>query len=200
MSADYATAKYNEYAGLIQDLKAVVVASEARVLQPIPDPIFIDNLNFFTKAYLISLCTCLEAFLQDLAFSHVRQIENRIALAKIPHNVVRWSVSKDLKEKEMEFRHFTLSTSRQDLADELSGNPGKTIGLFKRVGIDLKSSEDFRLLKDVVGAVVAKRNNIIHHNDSATDVSLSDVISFADQFLRYMGAIAACVSMAELPT
>lgn len=194
MSEDYASTTLSEYSILLNDLKTVVTASQARVLQPEPDPIFIDNLNFFTKAYLVSLCTYLEAFLQDIAFAHIQQIEHRLAGAKIPHNVVRWSVSKDFKDTEMQFKAFELSASKKDLADELSGNPGKTIRLFERVGIDLKSSDDFRLLKDRVGSVVDKRNKIIHHNDSATDVSLSDVLNYADRFRDYMSAIAKCVA------
>ncbi len=126
-------------------------------MQDPPDLLFLDNLNFFTKAYLVSLCTCLESFLQDVAFRYVSILEHRLALAKIPHNAVRWAVSREVKEKELSFIHFALSVSRKELADELSGNPGKTTTLFKHIGIDLQASEGFREHKDVVGAVVAIR-------------------------------------------
>jgi len=136
--------------------------------------------------------------LQDLAFAYVSLVQARLASAKIPHNVVRWSVSKDFKEKEMRFGDFALSTTRKDLADELSGNPGKTIGLFRHIGIDLQGNEAFKNHKDVIGAVVTKRNNIIHHNDSAADVSMTDLLQYADQFLLYMKAVADCATSASI--
>jgi len=57
MNVDDVTIRYEEYAKLIRHLKTVILASQARVIQEAPDSLFIDNLNFFTKAYLVSLCT-----------------------------------------------------------------------------------------------------------------------------------------------
>jgi len=55
--------------------------------------------------------------------------------------------------------------------------------LFRYIGIDLQANVDFNRYKDIVGAVVTKRNNIIHHNESAADISLSDLLNYADQFI-----------------
>lgn len=193
MTAKEVENRYDEYATLIQHLKAVVQASNERTIQEVPDALFIDNLNFFVKAYLVSLCTYLEAFLQDLAFLHLSAVKNRLALARIPHNVVCWELLKELKDKDMRYEDFGLATTRKDLADQLSGNPGKTINLFRLVGIDLQASQDFKAHKDLIGTIVQKRNNIIHHNDSAADVSMSDILAYADHFLKYMKSVADCV-------
>jgi hypothetical protein len=187
-SADFET-KYKEYEILIRHLQEVIVDSKSRVLQEPPDPLFFNNLNFFTKAFLISLCTNLEAFLQDIAFAYVSLVQQRLASAKVPNNVIRWALSKDLKKDELKFENFSFSTNKKEIADELSGNPGKTIVLFRHIGIDLQASEDFKAYKDIVGAMVEKRNNIIHHNDSAADISMADLLTYADQFLLYMKAI-----------
>lgn len=185
---------YAIYEKLVLRLKEVVAISQQRVTAEFPDPLFSENLNFFTKAYLISLCTYLEAFLQDVAWSHVSAVNVRIANAQIPSNVVRWYFAKDVKDKDLAFEALTLDLSRKDVADELSGNPGKTIALFRKIGINLRLSGEFEASKEVVGIIVAKRNNVIHHNDSAADISMRDLLSYADQFLLYMRAVQACVS------
>lgn len=199
MTAADVQKKYDEYEQLIEHLKVVIVASRDRVVQNEPDPLFLDNLNFFTKAYLVSLCTSLEAFLQDVAFAYVSLVQQRLASAKVPNNVIRWALSKDVKKDDLRFADFALSTSRKELAEELSGNPGKTIILFRYIGVDLQASGEFITHKDVVGAVVTKRNNIVHHNDCAADVSMADLLNYADQFLLYMRAIRDCVSKACVP-
>lgn len=183
---------YPTYEKLVLRLKEVVTISQQRITDESPDPLFNENLNFFTKAYLISLCTYLEAFLQDVAWAYVSSVNDRIATAQIPSNVVRWCFAKDVREKDLAFEALTLDLSRKDVADELSGNPGKTIALFRKIGIDLRSNGEFEACKEVVGSIVAKRNNIIHHNDSAADISMKDLLSYADQFLSYMRAVQTC--------
>jgi len=170
------------YSFLIATLKEIVKESKKRAISDPPDNLILSNLNFYSKAYLISLCTYLEAFLQDLAAAYVDQVSERIAAAKIPGNMVRWSIQRDTKEKEYEFEFFRLPLTREDLEGEISGNPGRTISIFKKIGIDLASDPDFQNTKSVVGAVVEKRNRIIHKNDEAADLSLDDIITFADQF------------------
>jgi hypothetical protein len=61
--------------------------------------------------------------------------------------------------------------------------------LFRFLGIDLLGEEGFNKNKDVVTSVVVKRNNIVHHNDSASDVSFSDIEGYIDVFVDYMLAI-----------
>jgi len=184
---------YSAYETLVLRLKKVIATSQQRITNEVPDPLFYENLNFFAKAYLISLCTYLEAFLQDIAWTYVSSVQSRIATAQIPTNVVRWCIAKDTKEKDFAFEAFALNLSRKDLADELSGNPGKTIALFRKIGVNLRASDQFEASKEIVGIIVAKRNSIIHHSDSAVDISMKDLLSYSDQFLAYMRAVEAIV-------
>jgi len=180
---------FTTYSGLIEKLKIIIAESKQRVINDPPDPLFVTNQNFFVKAYLISLCTYLEAFLQDMASAHVDSAKQRIAAAQVPHNIVLWSIHRETKDKDFAFSDFSLPLNRDDIESELSGNPWKTISLFKKIGIDLSSSSDFEDAKSVVGSVVDKRNRIIHQNDSATDLTLDDVSGYAEKFLQYMQAI-----------
>jgi hypothetical protein len=180
---------HERYRELFNSLKRIISASQSRIINDDPDLLFMDNINYFTKSYLISICTYLEAYLQDLAFVHAEEISERAKAARIPKNYLHWSFNKEMKPKDFAFEDVNISLSKKDIAENLSGNPHKTIVLFRYLGVDLNSDICFSENKDLVGSVVAKRNNIIHHNDEATDISFSDLLYFIDVFLVYMDAI-----------
>ncbi len=178
-------------------LKDIIRSSENRVVCDNPDELFIDNINFFVKSYLISICTYLEAYLQDIAYQYVQSINQRISKASIPNNYVLWRMLKEVKQKELNYQEFNIEITRKELSDNLSGNPYKTISLFRYLGIDLVSEEEFQRCKSLVNSVVIKRNNIIHHNDRAMDISFSDLFHYIDAFLMYMKAVDKSVSKIE---
>jgi hypothetical protein len=182
-------ALYEKYEALLKTLKGIIEQSQARVLSDEPDKIFSDNVNFFVKSYLINICTYLEAYLQDIAFEYSRKVSERLKQAKIPHNFLYGKLAKDIKEKELEYVDATYNYNKKDLSDIISGNPYKTINAFRLIGIDLSSSEKFVEHKNLVGTIVNKRNNIIHHNDEASDISFSDLLVHIDVFLEYMLSI-----------
>ncbi len=188
------SALYEKYEALLGTLKEIIEQSQARVLCDEPDTIFSDNVNFFVKLYLINICTYLEAYLQDIAFEHSRKVTERLKQAKIPHNFLYGKLTKDIKEKELEYADASYSYSKKDLSDVISGNPYKTINAFRLIGIDLSSSEKFVEHKNLVGTIVNKRNNVIHHNDDASDISFSDLLVHIDVFLEYMLSIEQLLS------
>jgi hypothetical protein len=53
----------------------------------------------------------------------------------------------------------------------------------------LNSDDKFNEHKELINSIVNKRNNIIHHNDDASDISFSDLIANVDVFLEYMSSI-----------
>jgi len=183
------SALYEKYEALLKTLKEIIEQSQARVLDEEPDNIFSDNVNFFVKSYLINICTYLEAYLQDIAFEHSRRVSERLKQAKIPHNFLYGKLAKDIKEKELEYVDASYNYNKKELSDIISGNPYKTINAFRLIGIDLSSSEKFVEHKNLVGTIVNKRNNIIHHNDEASDISFSDLLVHIDVFLEYMLSI-----------
>jgi hypothetical protein len=180
---------FHRYESLYCSLKAIIRASEERVLRDEPDELFMENVNFFVKSYLINICTYLEAYLQDIALMYADELDSRVKGADIPHNFVHWRIAKEIKDKDLMFKNVDLSVDKKEISDNLSGNPYKTIKLFKYLGIDLQSRNDFEENKSLVNTVVTKRNNIIHHNDKAMDVSFSDLLTYVDVFLIYIKAI-----------
>ena len=188
------SALYEKYEALLGTLKEIIEQSQARVLCDEPDTIFSDNVNFFVKSYLINICTYLEAYLQDIAFKYSRKVSERLKQAKIPHNFLYGKLVKDIKEKELEYADASYSYSKKDLSDVISGNPYKTINAFRLIGVDLGTSEKFVEHKNLVGTIVNKRNNIIHHNDEASDISFSDLLVHIDVFLEYMLSIEQLLS------
>jgi hypothetical protein len=187
---------YDRYLGQFNSLKGIVAKSQGRILQDDPDIFFVENSNFLVKSYLTSLCSYLEAFLKDIAFEQVNRIKAQISQANVPHNIVMWSLDNDVKDKDLAYRQFDLPLSKKDIDDELSGNPFRTVKLFRYIGIDLDANDEFRRNRELVHAVVAKRNNIIHHNDAATDISLGDLLAHIDVFIEYSKTIQIIATIA----
>ena len=180
----------DKYENLARELDTILAEAEARITSGLPDEYFVRNVNFFTKSFLISLCCYLEAFLKEIANSHVALAQQRLLEAKIPRNLIGWSLKKNLPEKEMQFNQFSLNITKKEIDDELSGNPFRTANCFKLLGIDLNSIAEFNDKKEIINAVVAKRNDIIHHNDTAASISLGDIRSYSAHFISYARTIS----------
>lgn len=177
------------YETLYTQLNKIIHTSESRVIHDDRDPLFEENVNFFVKSYLITICTYLEAYLQDLAFYHASLINDRLRQAKIPHNYIYWKTAGDTKEKDLSFKSADYACSKKEISDSISANPYKTIKTFKLLGIDLTKTPEIINSKELVDQIVRKRNNIIHHNDKATDISFSDISLYIGIFLKYIKSI-----------
>ncbi len=180
---------YGKYEELFLTMKSIIGSSQGRVLNEVPDELFSNNVNFFVKSYLINACTYLEAYLQDAAFDHARKINDRVKNACVPHNFLLWKISKEVKENDLKFVDAGFKINKKKISDEISGNPYRTINLFRLLGVDLMLEEQFEYNMELVLSVVVKRNNIIHHNDNANDVSFADILSYIDVFLVYIKSI-----------
>lgn len=189
---------YAKYESLLNTLKLIILKSQERVISDTPDKIFSENVNFFVKAYLINICTYLEAYLQDLALEHSRKVTERLKQAKIPHNFLYGKLAKEIKDKELKYTYAEYNYNKQELSDLISGNPFKTIHAFRLIGIDLNSCDKFVEHKGLIGTIVHKRNSIIHHNDEANDISFTDLIAHIDVFLEYMRSIEQLLSTNDL--
>lgn len=127
--------------------------------------------------------------MQDIAFCYAIKVNARLKKAEIPSNFIQWRLLKDIKDKDLEFSNIDLSLTKKDISDNLSANPYKTIKLFQYLGINLSKEHGFETNKALVNSVVTKRNNIVHHNDKAMDISFSDLLAYIDVFIHYMTAI-----------
>lgn len=187
---------YEKYVDLLNSLKSIIEESQNRLLSDNPDPLFQQHLNFFIKAYLITMCTYLEAFLTDIAFIRIENITHKLQNVSIPHNIVKWSfcnLSKDKIDGLEEFKDLSISIKKDDLNDHLSGNVDKTINTFKKIGMNLIKLPGFSDNKDQISSIVNKRNKIIHKNDDASDVSMVDLINNIDTLIKYMDSITMAV-------
>lgn len=184
---------YNKYGGLYDSLLSIIRESEMRVIAEEQDSLFSENVNFFIKSYMINICSYLEAYLQDIALELANDINERVKIAKIPHNFLYWNMRNDLKDKNLKFENANFPAEMKNISDTISANPHKTIKAYRLLGIDLTLENDFNENKDLINSVVIKRNNIIHHNDSAMDVSFGDLALNIDSFKRYMRAIQSAI-------
>lgn len=183
---------YGQYSSLFVSLKEVIKETEQLAILD-ENKFFSININFFVKSYLITLCTYLESYLSEVATWHCDKINLRLKEACLPHNFLLWRVKKEFKDKDLKYSNADLKVDKSEISDGLSGNPYKTIKAFSYIGVNLVSSPEFNSNKDVVNSIVIKRNNIIHHNDNANDISLSDIVGYIDLFLVYIKIIDTLV-------
>ncbi len=184
------TSIFSKYNNFYDDLILLINSSKMRVLSDSPEDFIENNINFFNKSFMVMSCAYLESYLKEICWSIVNEVNNKLVSHSFPHNLIRWSVlkSKD-KDKEYKFQNFNLCITKQDIDDELSGNVAKTISTFAKFGVDLLSCSGFNNYKDTIGFVVTKRNNIVHHNDEASDLSFDDMIAHIEIMKEYIKII-----------
>lgn len=175
-----------KYITHFDNLYNLVAESELRIIS-IEDSLFITNVNFFIKSYLVNLCTYCEAMLQEIAILISKDIHQRLSNINIPINYLYWQLSPaSYKEKDLKFEMANLCPNPRDISEKLSANPYKTVKLFQLLGIDLNKCEYFNNHKDIINSIVNKRNNIIHHNDDAVDISFRDLKEYILIFKNYL--------------
>lgn len=185
------------YISQFDDLSEIVKESNQRVIRVEPDELFSEYLNVFVKAYLVSACSILEAYVTDCGLACLTIYKHRVVAARTPHNLIQWEVVKDEKKKNERFGYFSISKNKKSIKEDISGNYFLTIALFKKFGIDLNSNLEFQGFKDVIVSTVAKRNAIVHHNDQASDLSLPDVIEKIEELKAYVRCLHDVISKFE---
>ncbi|SFE94935.1 HEPN domain-containing protein [Flavobacterium xueshanense] len=161
----------------LEKLSSIIEDTNSRIISDPPDSLIYDNANFFTKAFLITMCAYLESYLKDSLMTIVDDTNAKLVSAKLPHNLILWGLGakKDIKETDLKFKSLKLEIKKKDLDDSISGNPFKTRDLFKKFGIELEKNSEFNIQKEAINSIVVKRNKILHHNDEASDVSNKDL-------------------------
>ena len=188
---------HDKYVNLFEKLKEIIKETQDRIIFSDPDPFFEDNLNFFVKSFLISICAYLESYLKEIAFKRIDVINSKLSQLSIPRNLVQWELLryKDIKDNDLKFEYLKISIKKNDLDEHISGNPYRTIALFKKIGMNLNAIEGFVYKKDIVTSIVVKRNNIVHHNSHASDVSMADLMIYIDNIIDYMDSITQAVKI-----
>lgn len=179
---------HQKYQRLYTELKNLITETKQRVISEDPDRLFEDNLNFFNKSFMVVTCTYLESYLKEVCLFCIDSVNRKLISNPLPHNLIQWSVLKN-KDKDSKFENFSLGIESEDVDSEISGNVGKTIALFSKIGINLIQVNDFHNHKDTIAGIVTKRNNIVHHNDDASDVTFDDILGYIDSIILYMDCI-----------
>ena len=184
----------------LKGLKYISSVSESRVIFN-QDDLFFDNVNFFVKNYLISLCSFLEAYLTEVAKFIFEMHCQNINTCNVPKKFVyshvnNWDSGKNgIKDIGVECFNIDLKKGINNFFDKnkLSGNVEKTFRVFNVLGVDLEGWIDL-LMRDQISNIVSKRNDIIHHNNNAIDVSFGDIASYIDIVAEYMEKILSLVN------
>ena len=179
------------YIALLHELDLLNSETENKVICDNPDSFITKNVNFFTKSFMITLCAYLESFLKDITMTVVDNTNQKLAISKIAYNLVKWSVLKkkelgELNDNELNFEDLKIKITKKELDDFISGSPYKTEKLFKKIGIKLHEDSTYLRQKEKIISIVEKRNKIVHHNDSASDISFSDIRSNIIVINEYM--------------
>lgn len=184
------TKLFNKYIDLYEKLIKLINESNKRVLAEESDGFIDSNINFFNKSFMVISCAYLESYLKEISWEMISEIEGKLKEQALPANLIRWSISGEkFNKKDITYENFMLGISKKDVDEQISGNVGKTISLFTKMGIDLNKNLEFEGYKEKISSIVTKRNNVIHHNDDASDVSFNDIIININIIKEYMKAI-----------
>jgi len=186
--------------GLIE-LDLMVRATEHNVVHGSNDSLLVtNNINFFTKSFLISACAHLEMCIKDIVFEAAVNIDARLSTASIPTSIIEWRNSQKKKNESGNSipSRFAIGMTRKEVDDLVSGNVYKTREALAIVGVDLTINKpQWEAWKDLIQSIITRRNNIVHHNDDASDISLGDVRTFIDSIIEYIDFIVASCKAAH---
>lgn len=182
------TAYLDSYIEQYTKLAEIIETTNKRLLSDEPDKLIVENVNFFTKSFLVMMCAYLESYIKDALMIIIDDVNSKLNSTKIPHNLIKWTlnIEKEFKESDSKFEQLKIKLKKRDLDDYISGNPFKTKELFKKFGIPLDKSENFNSQKDIVNSIVVKRNKVVHHNDDASDISYKDLNDYIEIFKNYL--------------
>lgn len=189
------TKAFFDYNKKLEDLEMTINDCNSVLISDSPSSFVYDNANFLTKSFLISLCGYLETYLKDVLEILILDYNERISREPFPYNLIRWTIeTKDksdskvqalLEKKKTRFENLKIKLKKKDLDPFISGSPFRTRDLFEMFGINLDEAEDFNNRKETINHIVLKRNNILHHNDDASDISNTDVLQFLAEVKNY---------------
>ena len=189
------TNSYNNLVEKITSLNKTIEDCNHILISDQPIDFVYENANFLTKSFLVNLCGYLETYLKDALEILIIEYDRRLNQQKIPYNLVRWSIEQKsnskskvnslLEDKHCRNENIELKLKKKDLDSFISGNPFRTKELFKMFGVDLEKNLIFNEMKDLIKTIVEKRNNILHHNDDASDIGNQDIMKYATEFINY---------------
>lgn len=183
----------------LRELDAIVTTIEHEVLTRTDGiKLFTDHVNFFTKSFLITLCAHLEICIKDVVFSVAEDIDSRLSNAAVPVSILEWRYGPKSKKQDKGSSPSIceIGLSKKEVDDLVSGNVYKTRDALLLVGVDLAfDMAEWEIWKDLIQTIVTRRNNVVHHNDDASDLSFGDVKGYIKKVEEYLDFICkACIA------
>lgn len=183
----------------LHELDLMVYATEREVIGGSGRVLLVtDNINFFTKSFLISVCAHLEMCIKDMVFAVATDIDARLHTASVPASIIEWRHNQKKKNDTGNAcsSPFVIGMTKKEVDDLVSGNVYKTKDALALVGIDLAIDKSkWELWKEMIQTIVTRRNNIVHHNDDASDISLGDIRTYIKTVIEYIDFVLdACNS------
>ncbi len=185
--------------GLI-DLESMVRATEKAVISESDHALLVTNINFFTKSFLISTCAHLEMCVKEIVFTLAADLDERLSLASVPTSIIEWRYSQKKKSDaaNSQTQRLGIGMTRKEVDDLVSGNVYRTKDALALVGVDLAVDKaKWEAWKDLIQSMVTRRNNIVHHNDAASDLSLGDIRQYVTSTIVYIDFIVAASEAAN---
>lgn len=172
----------------LTDLNDMVRHTEYEIVNGSQSGLVVENVNFFTKSFLISACAHLEMCIKEIVFFVATDIDQRLVKAAIPQSIVDWRLNQ--KKKQDGINHLVIGMTKREVDDLVSGNVYRTKDALSLVGVNLAHKPaDWETWKDIIQTIVTRRNNIVHHNDDASNLSFADVRSHISSMIQYIDFI-----------
>lgn len=191
------SAKAGTFKDGLRELEAMVRQTELAVLgHAETTPLITNNVNFYTKSFLISACAHLEMCIKEIVFEIAEDIDARLSSAAIPSSLIEWRLSQKRKadSSSPSSKLLSVKMTKKEVDDLVSGNVYRTKEALALVGIELAADKaQWESWKDSIQAIVTRRNNVVHHNDDASDLSLGDIRICIESIISYIDfVIQAC--------
>ena len=198
MTAALLTAVQVYKAGLVE-LQTIVQKTETAIVSESSQDLLVSaNVNFFAKSFLISICAHLEMCIKDIIFTVATELDRRLSLASIPTTFIEWRYSqkKKMESPGQQIQPAGIGMTRKEIDELVSGNVYRTKDALALVGVELSADKAaWESWKEMIQSMVTKRNNIVHHNDAASDLSLGDIRQYISLTMNYIDFIVgACTS------
>lgn len=188
----------------LRELEAMVKKTESAVIGGANTmPLVTDNVNFFTKSFLISACAHLEMCIKEIVFELAADIDARLSTAAIPASIVEWRLTQKKKTENNSGGKTLLrvNMTKKEVDDMVSGNVYRTKEALAIVGVELSEKKDqWESWKDSIQAIVTRRNNIVHHNDDASDLSMGDIEVYIQSIIKYIDFVVATCLSQKMPS